>query len=236
MAYSYDTYFGNGTNKVWSVTFGYIKKAHVQVLVDGVSVSFSWLTDTSIETTVAAPMSAEVVIKRVTPKDPMVSYSNGAIVKAADLNLANLQAIYLAQEAADQTRGEQGPPGPPGSGGSGGASSITYPAGIILSGQRVVLYAPGVGWIYADSSIVAHGQAQVAVTKTAANLGVDCEAVTSGVMDEPSWSWPAPCVLFLGTSGQLTITPPTSGFVREIARAVSATRIVIEPEQAINLL
>jgi hypothetical protein len=119
---------------------------------------------------------------------------------------------------------------------SGATSDLTYNAAANLSGQRVVIYSPGAGgWIYADRTTPAHAGAQLAVTTGAISSGASGDARIAGVMDEPSWSWPAPCPLYLDTTGYLTATPPTSGFLREVARAVSATRIVIEPEFAIVL-
>jgi hypothetical protein len=129
----------------------------------------------------------------------------------------------------------QGPPGADGSGG-GGSSDLTYPAAVTVSGQRVVLYDPiAGGWIYADRTIPAHAGAQLAVTVGAIMAAASGAARISGVLDEPTWSWPAPCSLWLDTVGQLTATPPTAGFLREVARAVTPTRIVIEPEPAIAL-
>jgi hypothetical protein len=117
-----------------------------------------------------------------------------------------------------------------------GSRELTYPAAVTVSGQRVVLYSPtSGGWIYADRTIPAHAGAPLAVTIGAIVAAASGAARISGVLDEPSWSWPAPCPLWLDTAGQMTATPPTSGFLREIARAVTPTRIVIEPEPAINL-
>lgn len=120
---------------------------------------------------------------------------------------------------------------------AGGANpaDISYPAALNLSGQRVVLYSPGAGWIYADRTVPAHASAPLAVTVGAINAGAPGAARLSGIMDEPSWAWPAPCKLFLDTAGYMTAAVPTAGFLREVARAVSATRIFIEPEPAVIL-
>lgn len=101
MAYSYDDYIGNGTNTVFSVTFPYLKKQHVTVEVDGVSVSFTWISAGSISTTAPPTMGAAVRVKRTTPKEPLVTWFNGSFDRAESRNLANLQAIYLAQENYD---------------------------------------------------------------------------------------------------------------------------------------
>lgn len=127
--------------------------------------------------------------------------------------------------------------GVPGIGDPSATTDMVYQASVNLSGHRVVLYSPGAGgWIYADRTTPAHAGAGLAITIGAISSGAAGAARAAGVMDEPSWSWPAPCPLYLDTTGYLTATPPTSGFLREVARAVSATRIIIEPEPAIVLV
>lgn len=116
------------------------------------------------------------------------------------------------------------------------ASDLTYPASVPISGQRVVLYDPvAAGWIYADRTVSAHAGATVAVSTAAIQAGAVGAARLSGVLDEPTWNWPAPCTLWLDLAGHLTEAPPESGFLREIARAITPSRIIIEPEPAIAL-
>lgn len=113
---------------------------------------------------------------------------------------------------------------------------LLYQAVGPISGNRVVVYDVGAaGWVYADRTTPAHSRSQLAVSIGAISPGFYGSARISGVMDEPSWAWPAPCMLWLDVNGFLTSTPPTVGFIREVAHAVTPTRIVIEPEPAINL-
>jgi hypothetical protein len=120
---------------------------------------------------------------------------------------------------------------------NGGQNVITYPAAQTVSGHRVVTYSPGAGgWIYADRMTPAHASAPLGITDAAIMSGSAGSAVLAGIMDSDTWSWPAPCSLWLDVSGALVSTPPTSGFLREVARAVSPTRVMVEPEPAIVLL
>lgn len=123
-----------------------------------------------------------------------------------------------------------------GADGTAAVSELEYPASVTISGQRVVVYHPASGgWIYADRTVSAHAGATVAVSTAAIQAGAVGAARLSGVLDEPTWNWPAPCTLWLDLAGHLTEAPPESGFLREIARAITPSRIIIEPEPAIAL-
>lgn len=105
-----------------------------------------------------------------------------------------------------------------------------------MSGHRVVFYDPILDtWTYADKDTPAHADAQFGVLIAAIGAGNYGTAVLSGTMIEPSWSWPAPCVLFLDSNGGLTSTPPSTGFSAEIGRAITPTQIMVEPEMPIHL-
>lgn len=113
---------------------------------------------------------------------------------------------------------------------------LTYPAASAISGHRVVRYDPtAAAWVYADAASAVDAAAELAVTLGAISAGASGAARLAGTLDEPSWAWPAPCVLFLGAAGALTPTPPTNGYLREIARAITPTRIQIDPQPAIAL-
>jgi hypothetical protein len=106
-------YPGNGTNRLFSVSFPYILRIHVKVflnydvvtgigteLVDGPG--FSWLSDTQIQTTAAPALGATVTIIRRTPSGvQLVVYAAGSPPTPTDLNAADLQALYAIQEQAD---------------------------------------------------------------------------------------------------------------------------------------
>lgn len=106
-----------------------------------------------------------------------------------------------------------------------------------ISGHRVVQYDPiTAGWIYADRTRADSIFAKLAVTLGGISFGALGPARLSGIMDEPTWSWPAPCALWLDLDGYLTATPPAAGFEREVARAITPTRISIQDRPAILLI
>jgi hypothetical protein len=126
----------------------------------------------------------------------------------------------------------QGPPGPPGPPGSAGAQTLTLQAGIALGGHRVVCVDSSGQAIYPDRNNPAHADAVVGITTGAASAGANVTVLASGEMTEASWSWnPGP--LWVGDTGLLTQSPPSAGWSQIVAIALSATRIVLTPRQAI---
>lgn len=94
-------YTGTGSAQNLSVTFPYLDITHVHIFVDSVMVeddTWSWLNSQTITVTAAA--GSEVEIRRVTPYDPMVTFTNASLLNQDDQNTAALQAIYLIEEGA----------------------------------------------------------------------------------------------------------------------------------------
>jgi hypothetical protein len=104
---------GNGTNRLFSVPFPFIVRAHVKVylgydvatatgaeLVDGLG--FTWLSDTQIQTTAAPATYTTLTIIRKTPNgSQLVLFAPGSPPTQPELNTANLQSLYAIQEQAD---------------------------------------------------------------------------------------------------------------------------------------
>ena len=91
----------DGVQTVFSVPFPYIDRSHVVVLVDENPVSFSWLSGTQVELTLAAPAGAKVSRERVTPASPLIDFVQGAALSDNDLDIVATQGLFLAQEAKD---------------------------------------------------------------------------------------------------------------------------------------
>lgn len=103
MALSYVPYTGDGVTANFTVTFPYLLASHVVVYVDDVSVTFSWLNGTTVTPTVIPAAASRVRIERVTPKTPLVDFTDTGVLLETDLDTANLQALYVAIEAIDRT-------------------------------------------------------------------------------------------------------------------------------------
>lgn len=109
---------GNGINRLFSVPFPFIVRAHVKVfldydvgagtgteLVDGIG--FAWLSDAQIQTTVAPRTSQRLTVIRKTPSDSqLVVWSPGSPPTAVNLNTADLQLLYVVQELVNNAIGK----------------------------------------------------------------------------------------------------------------------------------
>ena len=120
--------------------------------------------------------------------------------------------------------GQQGPPGPPGP-----ESVITATAGEALSGQRAVRLVNAQAY-YCDGDTVAHAGTCVGITQNAALLGATVTIQNIGKYTDLTFAL-TEGPLFVGTNGALSTTPGTA-FSQEIARAVSATSLVINIQPA----
>ena len=126
----------------------------------------------------------------------------------------------LRLDLAPVLRGEPGPPG------AAGSELLQLTAAVALSGHRVIAQDGDGHAIYADSG---DGSALVA-------LGVSEHAAASGgpvtVRQCGALAWPAGGLtpgapVFLGAAGQVSHLPPVTGFVRQVAVALSANRIQV---------
>lgn len=103
MAYSYVRYTGNGTTTNYTFSFPYISSDHIKVRVNGSLVTnWSFLNSSTIQFVSAPAASAVIEIRRETPKDTaIVNFTDGSVLKEADLDLLATFDLYLAQETKD---------------------------------------------------------------------------------------------------------------------------------------
>jgi hypothetical protein len=107
MADSYVQYTATADQQVFTVPFPYLDPTHVIVTLNGVPQlylkDYVWLTAGSIQFTKGVPAGTIVNFDRITsPDTALVSYSNGSVLTAAELNTATLQNFYRTQELQDQ--------------------------------------------------------------------------------------------------------------------------------------
>lgn len=101
MANSLEQYAGDGITRNFGVPFSYLSKDHVFVTVNGIDTPFSWITPGQLRTEEAPVSGSVVLVKRITPPDQMVDFTDGSTLVETDLDTASLQPLYVAQEAAD---------------------------------------------------------------------------------------------------------------------------------------
>lgn len=130
---------------------------------------------------------------------------------------------------------QPGLPGPPGPPGADGAATLTLTAGPEgVSGHRVVVLTPS-GVRHADITDPAHADAALGLTLGAAVAGTQVTIQVSGEVIESSWDWTPGLPLFVAVDGLLSHAAPASGWTQMIAVALSPTKILLTPRQAVHL-
>lgn len=109
MSYTYTVDIGDGVKTVFPFSFagqdeGYLSVSNIQVFVAGVSAPFTILSNdpNKVYMASAPPLGAEVLIRRIMPKNvPYSDFSRGNPFSQDTLNDTNLQMLYVIQEILD---------------------------------------------------------------------------------------------------------------------------------------
>ncbi|GGH32630.1 tail fibers protein [Klebsiella phage KL01] len=109
MSYTFTVDIGDGSKTIFPFSFagqdeGYLSVSNIQVFVAGTSVPFTIPTNdpNKVYLTSAPPVGAEVLIRRIMPKDvPYSDFARGNPFSQDTLNDTNLQMLYVIQEILD---------------------------------------------------------------------------------------------------------------------------------------
>jgi hypothetical protein len=100
---SINNYTGDGSTNQFSFTHPYYEKNDITVTIDGVAdTTFTWVSNSIIQTSTTPANGAKVQIKRNTDTDALKAiFSNGSTPVALDFNTLGQQLFYLCQEVLD---------------------------------------------------------------------------------------------------------------------------------------
>ena len=103
MAITSNTYTGNGSNKLFSITFPYLDTSDIDVYLNGtlqtITTQYSFANATTVEFVAAPANGATVKLDRSTDdSDNPATFFPGSSIKAADLNENFDQTLYVVQE------------------------------------------------------------------------------------------------------------------------------------------
>jgi len=158
------------------------------------------------------------------------------VIESPDVEVVTIEEdVHVVDTVAEiniVSVGEVGPPGPPG---SPGEFIISKTASATLSGHRAVVPDAVGGVIYADSSTLTHRDKTLGITTGAAGIGAAASIRTYGELNEPSWNWALDTPVFVGLTGLLTQTPPTSGFVQRVGFPTATDTLFVDIDTAITL-
>jgi len=106
MATTQNTYSGNGSNKLFSITFPYLDTADIDVSLNGtlqtVTTQYFFANATTIEFVTAPTNGATVLLKRSTDDATLqATFFPGSSIKASDLNNDFDQVLFIAQETTN---------------------------------------------------------------------------------------------------------------------------------------
>lgn len=97
------TRVSDGIQKQYDFDFGYLRKSHVFVFVNNELRSFKWLGPFQIELLNFPQPDDTITIRRLTDRvNRITTFTDGQTILAEDLNAADLQTFYIAQEMLDQ--------------------------------------------------------------------------------------------------------------------------------------
>lgn len=98
-------YTANGTQKVFSFNFDYLRASFVKVKANGVNAYIYGqdylVTNRSIEFNEPPKAGLMLTIYRETPVDRLVSFAEGSVLKATDLTINQVQTIHVLEETLD---------------------------------------------------------------------------------------------------------------------------------------
>ena len=107
MATTSNTYTGNGSNKLFSITFPYLETSDIDVYLNGtlqtITTQYIFANATTIEFVTAPANGATILLDRSTDDSALqATFFPGSSIKASDLNDDFDQVLYIAQETANE--------------------------------------------------------------------------------------------------------------------------------------
>jgi hypothetical protein len=110
MATTSNTYTGNGSNRLFSITFPYLNTTDIDVYLNGtlqtVTTQYTFANATTVEFVTAPSNGATVLLKRSTNDITLAAtFFSGSSIRASDLNDNFDQVLYIAQETANNVAG-----------------------------------------------------------------------------------------------------------------------------------
>jgi hypothetical protein len=107
MATTSNTYTGNGSNKLFSITFPYLDTSDIDVYLNGtlqtITTHYTFANATTVEFVAAPANGAVILLDRSTDDSALqATFFPGSSIKASDLNDDFDQVLYIAQETSNE--------------------------------------------------------------------------------------------------------------------------------------
>lgn len=99
-------YTADGATKSYTIPFEYLSRSHVYISVDGNNVPYSYTHAYGITFDTAPVKNSIIIIERQTPYDePFITWTDGTVLIADDLNAQLLQVLFVLQENQEALEG-----------------------------------------------------------------------------------------------------------------------------------
>ena len=177
--------------------------------------------------TVTLEQPTSVIITETDLETVVVEQTTSVTVQDTKTQIATVEQlgnVVVEEQTLEHVvqGGVQGPPGVP------GASTQTeyYTAGVIIGGNRAVTVNNLGQLVYPDTTQT--NSWCVGLTKHSATAGELVEVQITGSHTELTWNWAAGELVFVGSLGLLTQTPPINGQLIVVGTAQTSTRIFID--------
>ena len=121
-------------------------------------------------------------------------------------------------------------------GGSQTFAVVNLTGSAIAAGRVVTLDSVSGGLVLADCTTLAHADQVLGITTAIVPSGQPGTATQSGELVDAAWTWTPGAGLFLGSAGamvEFANLPVGALFERQVAGAMTATRIVVDDEPAV---
>ena len=106
MAFATEIKTGDGSTRSWMISFPFIHSSHVKAVDDtgaALTISVAGSTVTLGDKEGTPVLDQKIKLFRETPRTPLVAFGAGTLNDAESQRIANLQALYVMQEALDQS-------------------------------------------------------------------------------------------------------------------------------------
>jgi len=143
----------------------------------------------------------------------------------------NSEGLVAGQSMTLEVIGGTGPAGPPG---PAGGDMLDLPANGAIGGHKAICNDNGSA-IYADNTDLSTAHTFVGISYNAAADGDTVSIVTARAVTEVTWNWTPQQPIYIGKDGTLTQAAPTSGYIRRIGFAQTATTVFVQPSQPLFL-
>ena len=120
------------------------------------------------------------------------------------------------------------------SGATGDGDCETYTAGENISAVKPV-YISGTEEVSQADSDTKPEACVIGITKHAVSSGADVEVILSGELQDSSFTFTSGESIYLDENGNLTTTPPVTGFLTKIGKGLGNNKILINIEEPIGL-